>query len=54
MLWYGDHGQLNGRADDLLREADRQRLLQLARGGRRKRARRARQLLWPQPRPSAA
>jgi hypothetical protein len=54
MLWYADHGQLNGRAGDLLREADRQRLRQLARGGRGRRARRARRLLWPQPHPSAA
>jgi hypothetical protein len=54
MLWYGDHAQFIGRADDLLREADRQRLRQLARGGRGWRARRARHLLWPEPRPSLA
>jgi hypothetical protein len=49
MLWYADYGRLIGRADDLLREADRQRLRQLTRGGRGRRACCARRLLWPRP-----
>lgn len=53
MLWYADHGQLNARAGDLLREADQERLRKLARGGRGWRARRARPLS-PRPRPAIA